>query len=61
MDVKETLELDIKSFNQVQALAKDEKRTLQDEAAYLLEKGIRIAEAVELQKETKRAQGEKIG
>jgi len=61
MNVKEKLELDIKSLNQVQALAKDEKRTLQDEAAYLLEKGIRIAETVELQKETKRANVEKLG
>jgi len=52
MDVKETLELDIKSYKRVQAMAKDEKRTLENEAAYLLEKGILIAETVETQKQT---------
>jgi len=54
MDIRETLVLDSTSLNQVQALAKEGKRTFQDEAVYLLEKGIRIAETAESQKQTER-------
>ena len=39
-----TLDLDTALLKQVQGLAKDDRRTLEDEAACLLEKGISICE-----------------
>ena len=42
-----TLNLDPTILRQVQILAKDEKRTLEDEATWLLEKGIFACEFLE--------------
>jgi len=53
MDIQETLILDFETYKQVQTLAKNEKKTFQDETAYLLEKGIWLAETIEMQSQTR--------
>ena len=49
-NVKVTCELDSSLLKRIQVLAEDEKRSLKDETAYLLEKGISVSEAETEQK-----------
>ena len=49
-NVKVICELDSGLLKRIQALAEYEKRSFQDETAYLLEKGLSVSEAVDSQK-----------
>ena len=56
-----TIDLDPVTLKQVQIMAKNEKRTLEDEAAFLLEKGISICEFIESSGKKKNKQAKPLG
>ena len=50
-----TLELDPCSLDRIQALAKEKGKTINDEAAYLLQRGVDIVDGRELREKGKKS------